>query len=165
MADGADLALVLGVGLVMAVGVVGTILPFLPGVPIVWGGGLIFGLVAGFGRVGIAAFAAMTVLAVGGVLAGVALPARRGTASGAPRSTLLAGAFGAVVGFFVVPVLGIVVGGAAGVFLAEYARLGDTAAALATTKAVVVGFGIGALVELAAAVLMVVTWVVWVVAA
>lgn len=151
-------------GLVMLAGVAGTVLPFVPGILLVWAAGLVYGIVAGFGAVGVVAFGVMTALTVAGKVAGVLLPARRGKASGAPRSSLLFAAVGAVVGMIVIPIVGLPLGAVAGVFLAERVRLDDWAAAWATTREVIVGFGIGVLVELTAAVLMVLVWVGWVVA-
>ena len=68
------------------------------------------------------------------------------------------GAVGAVVGFFVIPVVGLVVGGVAAVYLAELARLQDFGLAWGSTWAVLRGIGIGMLVELTAALLMVGVW-------
>jgi uncharacterized protein len=63
-----------------------------------------------------------------------------------------------VVGFFVIPVVGLVVGGVAAVYLAELARLQDLGLAWRSTWAVLRGIGIGMLVELTAALLMVGVW-------
>ena len=61
-------------------------------------------------------------------------------------------------GFFVIPVVGVVVGGVGAVFLAELARLRDARSAWRSTWAVLRAVGIGMLVELATAVLMLGTW-------
>ena len=95
--------------------------------------------------------AVLTVLLVIATVVKYVLPARSATGAGAPRRTLLLGVPGAVVGFFVIPVVGLLVGGVGAVFLAELLRLGDAAAAWRSTWAVLVGVGIGMLVELAAA--------------
>jgi hypothetical protein len=65
-----------------------------------------------------------------------AVPGRRLKAVGVPTSTLLIGALVGVVGFFVVPVLGLPLGFVVGVFLAESQRLGTTAARGSTWHAV-----------------------------
>jgi len=151
-----------GVAAVMAVGLVGTVLPFVPGLPLIWAAGLVYGLIAGFGAPGAVAFTTMTVLLVGGMAASFVLPAKSGAASGAPVPTLAAGAVGAIAGFFLIPVVGLPVGAVAGVLLAEYGRTSDWPTARRSTKAVVIGFGLGALAELSAGMLMVACWVVWV---
>ena len=79
-----DTGAVVLVGLVMALGLIGTVLPLLPGLPIIWGAALVYGLVTNFGTAGWIAFAAITALAVAGMVAGLVLPHRRVAAGGAP---------------------------------------------------------------------------------
>lgn len=157
-----DVGVVVLVGLVMAVGLIGTLLPLLPGLPIIWAAALVFGLAEGFDRAGAVAFALITVLAVGGIVAGLVLPHRRVATKGAPASTVAAGVALGIIGFFAVPVVGLPVGAVGGVLLAERARTGDWAAAWATTKDLLVGFGIGVAVEFAAGLAMILCWVTWI---
>ena len=157
-----DLAVITLVGLLMAVGLIGTLLPLLPGLPIIWAAALVYGLVEDFGRVGGIAFGLITVLAVAGITAGFVLPHRRVAAKGAPASTVAAGVVLGIVGFFVIPVVGLVLGAVGGVFLAERARTGDWDTAWTTTKDLLVGFGIGVAVEFAAGLAMILCWAAWV---
>lgn len=152
------------IALAMVAGLVGTALPLIPGLPIVWLAALVYGLVEGFGPTGTVAFGLITLLAVGGIVGGIVLPHRHVAAKGAARASVLAGAFGAVVGFFVIPVIGLIIGGVVGIYAMELRRTGDGAAAWSTTKTLLVGFGLGVLLELSAGILMVVIWVVWVLA-
>jgi hypothetical protein len=103
----------------------------------------------------------VTVLAAGAVVK-YAVPGRRLSAGGVPRNTLVVGAALGVVGFFVIPVVGVVVGFVLGIYLAERARLG-AAAAWPSTKQSMRAVGLSILIELAAAVLAALTWVVGVV--
>jgi uncharacterized protein YqgC (DUF456 family) len=157
-------ALVALLALVMAVGAAGTIVPLVPGLSLVWAAGLVYGLDQGFGAIGTAAFTAMTVLAVAATVAGYLVPKRRATGAGAARGTVWLGVVGAVVGFFAVPVVGLPLGGVLGIYVGERLRTRDTAAAWQATRATIVGFGIAALVQFGAALAMIATWVVWVVA-
>jgi uncharacterized protein YqgC (DUF456 family) len=152
------------VALVMAVGLAGTLLPFVPGLALIWAAGLVFGLVDGFGTVGALLFALMTVLLAAGTAARYVLPARCGAGRGVPTSTLLVGAAVGVIGFFVVPVVGLPLGAALGVLLAERRRTASWPSAWDRTRSVIVGFGLGALAEIAAGLAMVLAWVAWVVA-
>lgn len=152
------------VAVAMAVGLAGTLLPFLPGLVLIWAAGLVYGLSAGFGTAGVVAFVVMSVLLVVGTAAQFVLPSWRGAARGAPASVLLAGAGLGVVGFFVVPVIGLPLGAVLGVLLAEYNRTQDWPRAWALTKQVVVGYGIGVLVEFGSGVLMILAWVAWLIA-
>ena len=151
------------VGVAMVAGLFGTVIPFVPGLPLIWGAALVYGLNGGFDAAAWIAMIVITILLGIGVAAKIILPQRRLTESGAPRSTLLAGAVGAIVGFFVIPVVGMPVGGVAGVLVAEYGRTQDWSKAWVSTKAVVIGFGIGTLVEMTAGVAMILAWVAWVI--
>lgn len=157
--------LVAAVALAMAVGIAGTVVPVLPGLVLVAGAALVYGAVDGFGTVGIVASALIVAVGVAGTVAGVVVPQRAASASGAPRSSIFVGAVGAAIGFFVVPIVGLPLGGVVGIYLGERARTGDAGTAWRTTRATVRGFGIAALLQLAAGLLMAAIWVAWVVAA
>lgn len=157
-------ALVL-IALAMVVGLIGTALPLVPGLPIVWLAALVYGIAEGFGTTGTVAFGIITVLAIAGIVGGVVLPHRHVAARGAARSSVVAGAVGAIVGFFVIPVIGLVIGGVIAIYAMEYRRTGDGAAAWSTTKTLLVGFGLGVLLELSAGILIVIVWIAWVLAA
>jgi uncharacterized protein YqgC (DUF456 family) len=148
------------VGLVMLVGVVGVVVPVLPGLLLAWAAGLVWVWQDGGGAGRVTVGVVLTALLVVGTGAKYVLPARSASGAGAPRSTLLAGVLGAVAGFFLIPVVGVVVGGVGAVYLAELHRLRDGAAAGRSTWAVLKAIGIGMLVELAAALLMLGTWLV-----
>ena len=150
---------------VMAVGLVGTVLPILPGLALVWVAGLAYGLSEGFGTVGVVALAAMTGLAAAGTVAGIVLPRRAAGTAGAAPASLWLGAALAVAGFFLVPVVGLPLGGALGIYVGEQLRTGDARRAWRATAATLKGFGLAALAQLAAGVAMVLVWVAWVVVA
>jgi len=143
--------------LAMLVGLVGVVVPLLPGLLLIWAAGVAWAWADG-GGARWAVAAVLTLLLLAGTAAKYVLPARSASGAGAPRRTLLLGALGAVVGFFVIPVVGLVVGGVGAVYLAELQRLGGSAAAWRSTRAVLVGIGVGMLVELATGVLMVAVW-------
>jgi uncharacterized protein YqgC (DUF456 family) len=151
--SGAGLLLV---GLAMVVGVAGTVVPGLPGLPVIWVAGLVWALNSG-GTARWVVLAVLTALLAAGTAAQYVLPARR-LGGRVPRSTMLLGAAGAVVGFFVIPLVGLVVGGVAGVYAAEAARTRDHAAAWDATKRVLAGFGLAMAVEVGAGLAMVATW-------
>jgi uncharacterized protein YqgC (DUF456 family) len=148
---------------VMAVGAVGTLVPVLPGLALIWAAALVYGLVTGFGAVGVGAFAVMIALAAVATVAGWVIPKRRAAGAGAGRASVWLGITGAVVGFFAVPVVGLPLGGVLGIYVGEHLRTRDPAAAWAATRATITGFGVAALVQLAIALAMIAIWVVWVV--
>jgi uncharacterized protein YqgC (DUF456 family) len=152
------------VGIAMAVGLVGTVVPVLPGLLLIWGAALAYGVATGFGTAGIVAFVLITALAAAGVAAGVVLPRRAAGAAGAAQSSLWLGGVVAVVGFFVVPVVGVPLGGALGIFVGEQLRTRDSAVAWRATWATLKSFGLAALVQFGAGVVMVAAWAGWLLA-
>ena len=160
MSDGAQVL----VGIVMVAGIVGILLPVLPGLLLIWAAGLWWTIADGGGPARWAVFAAMTVLLAVGMTAKYVLPARSAAARGAPLGTLAIGGIGAVIGFFVIPIVGLVVGFVVGIYLAELARLRAAGRAWDSTRAALVAIGIGMLIELTAGLLMFAVWLtgVWV---
>ena len=73
---------------------------------------------------------------------------------------LLVGAVFGIVGFFVIPVLGLVLGFVLGVYLAELADRRDQRLAWTSTKEAVKGVALSVGVELAGAVLATAVWVI-----
>jgi uncharacterized protein len=151
-----------GVALVMAIGLVGTVVPVLPGTILIWGAALVYGLAGTFGRAGAVAMTAITILLLTGTAAKYVLAHRRARVTGAPTSTIAAGALGGIIGFFAIPVIGFVLGGVLGILFAERRRTNDWERAWASTRHVLAGFGIGVLVEVGAGLAMIGCWVVWV---
>ena len=151
------------IALAMVVGILGTVVPLLPGLPIVWTAALIYGVVEGFGVVGWVCFAIITMVGAAGMVGAVVVPQRKVHGGGAPLSTSIVGLIGGIVGFFVIPIVGLVVGAVVGVLVAERMRTRDWDLAWASTKRAIVGFGIGALVQIGAGFVMMFTWIAWVV--
>ncbi len=145
------------VAVAMLVGVVGVFVPVIPGLLLIWGAGL-WWAIATDGTLRWGVLALLTLMAVTGAVAKYVLGSRAVTRAGAPPSTVWFGLLGAVVGFFVIPVLGFVIGGILGVLLAEWSRLGAWGPAWRATWALMLGFGIGLAIELAAAIGMVLLW-------
>jgi uncharacterized protein YqgC (DUF456 family) len=150
------------VALAMAIGVVGTVVPLVPGLALVWAAPLAYGLIEGFGTTGTVAFALITAIAIAAALAGWVVPARVAGAAGAARSSILLAVVAAVVGFFVLPVVGLPVGGVVGLYAGEMQRTRNGAAAWRTTWATITGFGLAALIQFGLALTMTGIWVVWV---
>ena len=149
------------IAVLIAVGIAGIVVPVLPGTILVLVALLVWATEVGTSTAWIVFAVAATFLVAGAVVK-YALPGRRLKEAGVPRSTLLIGAGVAFVGFFVVPVVGLLVGFVLGVYAAERHRLG-AAAAWPATKHALKAVGVSILVEALAAVLAALTWVVGVV--
>lgn len=147
-------------GAVVLVGLAGTLLPGLPGLPLVWLGAVGAFVVAGMGAAGWVVAVLVTAQLVVGVAAKYVLASTGTPEDRLPRSTLLLAVAGAAVGFFVVPVVGFLVGAVVAVLLAEHRRLGDWEAARASTARLAQRVGVGMVVEVGAGLAMAVTFLV-----
>ena len=148
-------------GLLIAVGVVGVLVPVLPGTALVAVAVLAWAIHGGTIGTWVFALVALGLLVIGTVVK-YAVPGRRLKQSGIPARTQLVGALVGIIGFFLVPVVGVLIGFVLGIYLPERARLG-AAGAWPSTKQAMRAVGLSILIELAAAVLAALTWLVGVV--
>ncbi|GAB2452782.1 DUF456 domain-containing protein [Xylanimonas ulmi] len=146
------------VGLAILVGLAGTVVQVLPGNVLVLGAILVWAWVTGG--------AAWWVFAVAAVVVAVAetgqwlWAGRHLRRADVPWSTLAWGGAAGVVGFFVLPVVGLPLFFAGAVFLAELARRRDRAVAWRATVAALRAVGVTILVQLAGGLLAAVAWLV-----
>ena len=148
--------------LVIAVGLVGILVPILPGSILVIAGVVGWAVAVG-GPTAWTVAGVATALVVAGVVVKYVVPGRRLQVAGIPASTQWLGVLLGVVGFFVVPVVGLFLGFVLGVYLAELARVGSRQAwpsTLHSLKAV----GLSILIELGAALAATGVWVAGVIA-
>ena len=139
------------------VGLIGIVVPLLPGILLIWSAILFYAMtVDDWTQITPWIFALMTVIAL---LAGTAdtwLSLFGARKTGASWKTLLLGLIGSVVGTFIVPILGTIVGYAAGILAGELLRLRDLRAAVKASIGGVVGWGVGTVLQLVGAVAMIV---------
>jgi uncharacterized protein YqgC (DUF456 family) len=144
------------VALAIAVGLVGVLVPVLPGSVLVLGAILVWAWYVGGATAWVVLAVAAVVLVVGGVVKYL-VPNRRLKDAGIPASTQWTGAALGVVGFFVIPVVGLLVGFVLGIYLAEYSRVGARAA-WPSTKHALRAVGLSILIELGAGVAATLVW-------
>ncbi|MEV6301535.1 DUF456 domain-containing protein [Actinoplanes sp. NPDC051861] len=146
-------------GLLIATGVVGVMLPMLPGLLLTWSGVLLWALL-GDGSAGVryTVLAAATVIAGAGMVIKFLWPGKKLRNSGVPTSALMAGGVLGLIGFFAIPVIGLVLGFLLGVWLVELNRLGSERA-WPSTRAALGAVGLSLMVEFAAALGIAVVWV------
>jgi uncharacterized protein YqgC (DUF456 family) len=142
----------------VVLGLAGILVPVLPGLLLVLGGIGVWAFArhdtAGWVVLGLAA-----VIVVAGSLAKYLWPGRRLRESGVPWVTLAVGGALGVVGFFVIPVVGLVLGFVLGVYLAEWQRLGVREQAWPSTRRALAAVGWSILIELATGLLAAAVWV------
>ncbi len=143
------------IAIAILVGILGTVLPILPGLLLCWGAVVGYGFIAGFDTVAWVAIAATTVFFALGTWWGVRIPQRHAAEIGMRTIDQVAAAICAIVGAFVIPVVGLPVGFIVGVFVLRLLRTMNLSAAWTSTKRSVVsiakasgaqaacGFGIG----------------------
>lgn len=141
-------------------GLIGTAVPVLPGLVIVFAATASTLLLQGTGPFAWTVIVLLGALTVAGSVLSTVLPARRAALSGAPHGSLGLALVGAVAGFFVIPVVGLVVGGALGLLLAEQRRLGAWGPAWTSSRAVLAAYGVGVLLEIGIGVVMGLLWLV-----
>jgi uncharacterized protein YqgC (DUF456 family) len=148
------------VGLLFAVGIVGSILPWLPGPLFILAGAVLWAFATDFQTLGwgrLAILGALTALSVVlGFVAG-ALGARR---YGASRWGIVGALAGALVGIFFGPV-GLIFGCVAGAVVAELLRGADLAGSVRSGLGALVGMLAGLLADLVVAITMIGLFLYW----
>lgn len=146
------------VALAIAVGLAGILFPLLPGTLLVWAAIAVWAFVEGTTAGWVVLGLATALLAVG-VLVKYLWPARRMKAADVSGRSLAIGAVLGIVGFFVIPVAGLIVGFVLGVYLAELAHRRDRSRAWTSTVHAVKGVALSVGVEFVAALLATAVWV------
>jgi len=148
-----DILLWLLAGLLVGMGMAGTLLPLLPGLPLVFAGLLLAAWIGGSERVGwpvLLALGLLTMLSLAIDALAASLGARR---VGAGRAAILGAALGTLVGlFFGLP--GMLIGPFAGAALGQFLLRRDLAEAGRVGLAAWVGFLLGSAAKLALGLLM-----------
>lgn len=146
------------VALAIVVGLLGILVPILPGGLLILVAILVWAADLG-GPTAWTVFAIAAAVILIGTVVKYVVPGRRLKDIGIPSSTQWTGVALGAVGFFVIPVIGLFVGFVLGIYLAERSRLGPDAAG-PSTKASLRAVGLSILIEMAAGVLAATTWVV-----
>ncbi|WP_378734505.1 DUF456 domain-containing protein [Nocardia brasiliensis] len=147
------------VGLVILVGLLGVIIPILPGVILIFAAIAVWAFLTG----GATAWTVFAVSAALLVLSGVikyTWPGRKMKDAGVANRSLVLGAVLGIIGFFVIPVIGLFVGFVLGVYLAELHRLRIPRQAWQATLHALKGVGLSILIELFGALLATAVWLI-----
>jgi hypothetical protein len=145
------------VALVCVVGIVGTVVPVLPGDWLIGSAVLVWAVVERSSVSWVVAVMAVLVLVAGHVLT-ILIPGKRMREAGIPTLVLVLGGVVGLVGFFVVPVVGLPLGFVLGVYVAEWLRLRAHAPAWSSTVEAMKGTGLAVLISFTAAVIATSLW-------
>jgi uncharacterized protein YqgC (DUF456 family) len=146
------------VAVVIAVGLIGILVPLVPGSILVFAAIAVWAFVEGTTIAWVTLGVATAILAAA-LLVKYLWPMKRMRGADVGTWSLLAGGVLGVIGFFVVPVVGLVIGFVVGVFLAELASRRDSRLAWASTVHAIKGVALSVGVELAGALLATMVWV------
>lgn len=147
------------VALAIAVGLAGIILPVLPGALLVIAAIGVWAFVEGT-TVSWVTFGIAAVFFVASEVIKYVWPVKRMRRAEVRTSVLVIGAVAGFIGFFVIPVIGLLIGFVAGVFAAELAIRRDVTRAWVSTVHALKGVALSIGVELTGALLATITWVV-----
>lgn len=154
-----NLGVILLCGLIVATGIVGVIIPVVPGLLLSWFGVLLWTIIGGAGPTKWIFLAIATAVALTGAGIKYALPGRNMKASGVRTSSIVAGGVLGIIGFFLIPVIGLPIGFVVGVLLAELAHNQNREQAWQSTVAALKAVGLAVMIEIASAFAVAVVWV------
>ncbi|MEY9774459.1 DUF456 domain-containing protein [Arthrobacter sp. MW3 TE3886] len=154
-------------GLAIVVGVAGTIIPVLPGSILIGASLLAWALWGGAGTTGWVVFGIGMMFVLAGMAASAVLTGRKLKEHSIPSRSVVVGLVLGVAGMFVIPVVGLFVGFAAGLLLSELQRTRVFGTAVASSWAALKATGLGMIAEFGLACLAASTWVIglWVASA
>ncbi len=119
--------------LLVLVGLIGIVVPVLPGLLLVLGGVLLWAGMDGSATAW-TIFAISVLLAAAGFALQYLVPGRRMRQAGVSNSTLVLAVVIAIIGFFVIPVVGAIIGFVLGIYVVELGRSKDRSHAWVRTK-------------------------------
>jgi uncharacterized protein YqgC (DUF456 family) len=148
------------VGVLVVAGLVGSLLPFVPGTPLIFAGALVYAIATDFTPVGPGRLAILAVLTLAASVLGWlggSLGARR---FGGSRWAVVGALVGAVLGVFVPP-LGLLIGPMAGAVAGELLRSGAPRRSIRSGLGAVLGVLVGVLSHFVLALVMTGLFVWW----
>ena len=145
------------VALTIAVGLVGIVVPILPGALLVAAAILVWAFVENDATAWVTFGVAAALIGVSTIIK-YTWPVQRMRAAEVRTSSLLLGGVLGIIGFFVIPVLGLVIGFVLGIYLAELANRHDQRLAWTSTKHALKGVALSIFIELTGALLATAVW-------
>jgi len=156
-----NLSLNILIYMIMAVGLIGMIIPIYPGVVIIWAAALIQGLVTGFATQEIWVLVVITILMIAGTLVDNVLMGGKARQAGASWTSIAGALLAGLAGTFAFPPLGGIIAAPTLLFLLEYARLRDSQAAWGVTKGLLTGWGLSFVARFLIGLAMIIVFVLW----
>jgi uncharacterized protein YqgC (DUF456 family) len=135
--------------LVMAFGLIGIVLPIIPGTILIFLAALVYGLVEGFQTIGWPTLVVLGILAIVATTADIWASSVGAKMGGASGWSILFGLLGALVGLVLFSLPGAIIGAVAGVLGTEIVRVGDWKRALKAGGGWMIGWLLATVIQLA----------------
>lgn len=145
------------------VGIVGIVIPVIPGLLLAVLGVLLWAYETG-GATAWTFFGVCLAIYLAGVATQFLVPGKRLREQGVKTTTLLLAVVLGIIGMFIIPIVGFIVGFVLGIFLVEQGRSRDRTQAWTRTKHALKAIALSMGIELCAGVLIAVTWTIGVIA-
>jgi len=145
--------------LVMLVGLIGTVLPVIPGTILIFLAALVYAIVEGFQTVGWPTLLVLGVLTFVATTADVWASSIGAKLGGASGWSVVVGLLGGLVGFVAFSLPGAIIGAVLGVLLVELIRLGDLRQALKAGSGWAIGWALSTVLQLGLGLVMVAIFV------
>lgn len=139
----------------MLLGLIGVIVPLIPGTLLIWLTALVYAIFTGFDPISPLAFVALTLLAFITGTADLWLPLLGAKGTGAGRRGLVLGVIGSLIGLVIANLPGSLVGYALGIIIGEYSKRGDWRLAVRASIGGLAGWGVATAVQLGGGLLMI----------
>jgi uncharacterized protein YqgC (DUF456 family) len=146
---------------VMVISLFALLIPGVPGLFIIWGSALVFGLIVGFNWLAWLMMGLLTILAIfGGVIDNI-ITAKTTFDAGASIWSIIVGVIvGVIAGILWTPVGGLIAA-PIGVLAVEFWRLRDLRKAAGTTKGWIIGLGWSFFIRFLTGMAMIGLWLIW----
>lgn len=134
--------------ILMAIGLIGVVLPFLPGVPIAWLGLFIYAWATGFQKISLTEILVFLVLAAIAILLDFVAPLLGAKKYQASKYSICGAVLGLVIGIIWFGFLGIIVGPLIGAFLGELITKREFKKGFKSALGILLGSIIGSLIKI-----------------
>ena len=141
--------------LVMVIGVIGIVLPIIPGTVLIFLAAMVYAFLEGFQTIGWGTLVVLGLLSVLATTADLWASTAGAKIGGASGWSIVIGMIGGLVGFVLFNLLGAILGAVLGVLLTEIARVGDWRQALKAGSGWLLGWALSTVFQLAIGLIMV----------
>ncbi len=143
-------------------GIVGTIIPILPGMLLVWVTVLVYTLAEranGYAAIDPTTFVVITIIALVTGLADLWLPLLGARISRTSKRAMALGLIGGIIGTFITPLIGTLIGYALGILIGEFHKVRDLRLALRASVNGLAHWGIGTAIQLGGSIVIFIIFV------